>query len=254
MEPTVSTELYSLYFGDSCKNLLDLPAGSVHFPLGTIGAILTDPPYGMGIGKMGFANNRTSILATSNDYSGMAQWDDERLSKKQIKNLIKLAPTAIVFGGNFYADYLPPSRCWYVWDKKDGGKYSSDYADCEMIWTNIDAPARIIRHTWHGMIQQDMARKEERFHPTQKPVAVVRRLILDLTKPGDLVIDPFMGSGTTCIAALQTGRRFVGFDNNEYYFSIAQQRIADELNAIDGVPRRLVGSADDWSNSPLFTG
>jgi DNA modification methylase len=116
-----------------------------------------------------------------------------------------------------------------VWDKKEGGKFSNDFADVELAWTSLDAPARVIRHVWHGMIQQDMKYKEERYHPTQKPIPVMVRAIEMMTEKGDIVLDPFFGSGTTGVACAQTGRRFVGIELDPNYYEIGKKRIQEAL-------------------------
>lgn len=86
-------------------------------------------------------------------------------------------------------------------------------------------PARIIKHVWHGMIQQDMGNKEKRFHPSKKPIPVMARIINDLTKPGDTIFDPFMGSGSTGVAAVMAGRNFIGCEKNKEFFDVAESRL-----------------------------
>jgi DNA modification methylase len=155
-----------LYLGDFRTYLSVLKNKNIH-------QVITDPPYGEKINKMGFINNQNGGVTLRNKYTGMADWDDKKLTKNDIDSIISIAPVSMMFGGNFYADMLPASRCWYIWDKKDGGKFTNDFADCEMAWTNIDAPSRVIRYIWHGMIQENMKDKEPRVHPTQKPIAVI---------------------------------------------------------------------------------
>jgi site-specific DNA-methyltransferase (adenine-specific) len=190
----------------------------------SVDAVITDPPYGTKIGKMNFTNNRHGGVALRNDYKGGADWDSEPMSEAQYIEIVRVAKTLVFFGGNFF-DYLPVSRGWYVWDKKNGGQFSNDFADCEMAWTNRDMPSRIIRHIWHGMIQQDMSNKEKRYHPSQKPVPVMERIIEDLTQPGDTILDPFMGSGTTGVACVKLGRNFIGIEREPKYYDIAARRI-----------------------------
>lgn len=207
-------EQVQLFCGDCLDILPTLEAESVD-------AVITDPPYGENIGKMNFTKNIHGGITLRNDYSGAADWDNEKV------NIVPFLKFGIVcvWGGNFYADVLPVSRGWLIWDKKNGGQFSNDFADCEIAWTNQDMPSRLIRHIWHGMIQQDMGDKEKRYHPTQKPIAVMKWCISLLTSPGDLILDPFMGSGTTGVAATQLGRRFIGIEINPTYFAIAEKRI-----------------------------
>lgn len=204
-----------LHHGDCLEIMPDLPK---------VDAVITDPPYGENIGKMGFTNNLNGGVAQRNDYKGRADWDNRPMEKIHYDRFLKISDVLVIFGGNFFG-FLPVSRCWYVWDKKDGGKYSNDFADLEMIWTNQDKPARIINYLWHGMIQKNMKNKERRYHPTQKPVSVMKKLVLDFTNSGDTILDPFMGSGTTGVACVETGRNFIGIEIDEGYFEIAKKRI-----------------------------
>ena len=190
----------------------------------TITAGITDPPYGEGIHNMGFTNNVHGGVTLRNDYSDMQDWD-VKVDNRWIDEMFRITHKQLIFGGNFFE--LPTSRCWLVWDKKSGGVYSNDFADVELAWTSLDKPSRIIRHLWHGMIQQDMKNKEKRYHPTQKPIPVMVRAIEMLTDVGDTVLDPFMGSGTTGVACVQTGRNFVGYEINPTYFEIAEKRIRE---------------------------
>jgi site-specific DNA-methyltransferase (adenine-specific) len=132
----------------------------------------------------------------------------------------------VLFGANHYSTRLPQSPCWLIWDKRDGIA-SNDNADCEMAWTNINAPARLIRHRWYGMIRASERAHSERYHPTQKPVAVMKWIIELTTKGGDTIFDPFMGSGTTGVACLQLGRNFIGCEIDPKYYAIAEKRIRE---------------------------
>jgi len=120
------------------------------------------------------------------------------------------------FGGNYFT--LPPTSCWLVWDKLNG---KNDFADCELAWTNWPKAVRRLQWLWNGMIRQG---NEERFHPTQKPLEVMK-WVIELCPKADSVLDPFMGSGTTGVAAIQLGRKFIGIERDERYFEIACKRI-----------------------------
>lgn len=114
---------------------------------------------------------------------------------------------------------LPQSRCWLVWDKQNG---NNDYADCELAWTNLDKAVRRIYWQWHGMIRKG---DDERVHPTQKPEGVMAWCIQQAGMP-ETILDPFLGSGTTAVAAKKLGRHFLGFEISPEYCRIARERIA----------------------------
>jgi len=196
-----------LWHGD-CREVLPL--------LGAFDLILTDPPYG--IGEAAGKNKSRNQLAKARDY-GNDEWDSEPPPAWVIELIRAKAQWQILFGGNYYS--LPPSSCWLVWDKDNSG----DFADCELAWTNLPKAVRRLVWRWNGMLQQDMANKEVREHPTQKPVPVMRWALLQ-AKDAQTVCDPFMGSGTTGVACALEGRDFVGIERERKYFDIACERIA----------------------------
>jgi site-specific DNA-methyltransferase (adenine-specific)/modification methylase len=195
-----------LYRGDCAEVLATLDR---------VDAVITDPPYGIGEAR---ANNKSrSCLAQSKDY-GISDWDDAPPAAELIDQLRAMSKWQALFGGNYF--HLPPSSCWLVWDKLNG---KNDFADCELVWTNWPKAVRRIVWQWHGMIRQG---NEERFHPTQKPLEVMKWAI-DLCPKADTLLDPFMGSGTTGVAAIQLGRKFIGIEREQSYFDIACERIAN---------------------------
>ena len=172
------------------------------------GLILTDPPYGVGIcarGKVGGDGGNFNYKAT--DY-GITKWDTDRIRQEYFIEMRRISENQIIFGGNYYTDYLPPSSCWIIWDKDNSG----NFADCEMAWTSFKTAARLHKHRWNGMLQEDMAHKENRIHPTQKPVPLFMWILEKYSKVGDLICDPFLGSGTTLEACRKTNRNCVGFE------------------------------------------
>jgi len=199
-----------LYLGDCLEILPTLADNSVD-------AVITDPPYGIGEARNNNASR--SLLAISKDY-GISDWDDERIPEF-IPLIQRLTDNIVIFGGNYYADLLPPSMGWIVWDKHNG---KTDFADCELAWTSQHRAIRQIDWTWHGMIRQG---NEKRYHPTQKPFGVMKWIVENYTNPGDTILDPFMGSGTTGIACIQTGRNFIGIEIDPKYYEIAENRIAE---------------------------
>lgn len=199
-----------LYCGD-CLDILPT--------LGKVDAVITDPPYGIGADKNLRANLRHgNAAAPSKDY-GAANWDSAPPDAELMAAVIAGGKNAVLWGGNYFA--VPPSSCWLVWDKENG---SNGYADCELAWTNLPKAVRRFKWRWAGMLQQDMSNKEERVHPTQKPLAVMSWSIEQAGNP-HTILDPFMGSGTTGVAAIQLGRKFIGIEREPKYFDIACKRI-----------------------------
>jgi DNA modification methylase len=183
--------------------------------------LLTDPPYGID------ADNRKKILsrgklAPPTDY-GDTSWDKAPPPKWFIEASRSVADVSILWGGNYY-EGLPPSSCWLVWDKDNTG----DFADCELAWTNMPKAVRKFKWRWNGMLQENMGdKKETRVHPTQKPMALMR-WCLSLVPEAQTVLDPFMGSGTTLVAAKLEGRKAVGIEINERYCEAAVKRLAQK--------------------------
>ena len=194
-------------------------------------ACITDPPYGIGesskkvasrgkkFGSRVDGKNTKGTFIAPVDY-GTFSWDDKAPSKEEIAACIASARRSIIFGGNYFD--LPPTAKWLVWDKINSG----DFADCELAWTNVPGAVRNFRHMWNGMLR-DSERRSPRVHPTQKPIAVMGWCIEQAGKSEDIqtIIDPYMGSGTTGVAAITLGRQFIGIERDERYFKIACRRI-----------------------------
>ena len=194
----------TLYLAD-CMDVLPM--------IGEVDALITDPPYGINENSKKVASR--GKLAKPKDY-GDFDWDKSPPSKEIIELARNKSKFQAIFGGNYFE--LPPTSCWLVWDKLNG---DNDFADCELAWTNWNKAVRRIQWRWNGMIRQG---NEERYHPTQKPLAVMK-WVIDLCPKADLILDPFMGSGTTGVAAIQMGRKFIGIERDKSYFNIACERI-----------------------------
>lgn len=172
--------------------------------LGLVDAVVTDPPYGIGITK----SNR---LAISRGMGGKS-WDDAPIDASAVALIRGMAPRQIIWGGNYFD--LPPTRAPLVWDKNNAGR---DFADFEMAWTNLDMVAR-------RFIFRPMNMDGGKLHPTQKPIAVME-WCLGFVHDATSILDPFMGSGTTGVACARLGRKFIGIEIDEGYFEIACERI-----------------------------
>lgn len=123
-------------------------------------------------------------------------------------------------------DYLGAASCMIVWDKKRRGM---DQADCEIAWTNVNGQSRIFDYLWNGMLQENMKKKEQRIHPTQKPVALYAWIYRNYAKPGMKILDTHLGSGSSRIAAWDAGLDFVGTEIDETYFNLQEERFKKHI-------------------------
>ena len=207
----------TLYLGD-CRDILPT--------LGKVDAVVTDPPYGIGE-SAGKAKTRTSGLTSKvknaqsyrKDY-GDDNWDDKPIDAELMTAVRSAGRWNIIFGGNYYE--VPATSCWLVWDKLNG---ATDFADCELAWTNLPKAVRRIQYLWNGCMRANGETRDG--HPTQKPIGVMKWAIGHLPTPNETILDPFMGSGTTGVAAVQMGRKFIGIERELKYFDIAAKRIED---------------------------
>ena len=185
---------------------------------------VVDPPYG--IGESGEKNHTRSKLTKSKDYKAFSGKDEQPPPPEYFRQLSRVSKNQIIFGANHFADRLqnPASSCWIVWDKENG---ENDFADCELAWTSFESAARIFHFRWQGMLQGNMAHKEVRIHPTQKPVALYNWIYSRYTKPGYKILDTHLGSGSSRIAAYDAGLDFVGCEIDPYYFKVQEERFKE---------------------------
>lgn len=177
--------------------------------------VLTDPPYGIN-----HARDRNSQKNGWIDYK-ITGWDYQPASIDLINETRRISKHQIVWGGNYFSNFLPNSMCWLFWDK---GQRDFSLADGELAWTSFDKALRVFNYSRAAALQ------DGKVHPTQKPVALFVWCLLNYSNPGDLIIDPFCGSGTTALACHKTGRRFICIDKEQEYIDIAKQRYADLIS------------------------
>ena len=197
-----------LWHGD-CREVLPL--------LPHVALVLTDPPYGIGIdGQKQSTNRNPKHSRKAHDFLG---WDNETPERLVFELLRYKSEGQIVWGGNYFTDKLPhPTKGWLFWDK---GQRGLTMSDGELAWTSFDFPMRAC--TLNRVELQADGGTE---HPTQKPLRLMT-WCLSLVPAAATVCDPFMGSGTTGVACVQTGRNFIGIEIDPTYFAIAEKRIAE---------------------------
>lgn len=197
----------TLYLGD-CRDILPT--------LPKVDAVITDPPYGINIA------NQPTNYHRRNGWADKKDWDAAPPDADLLCQIIRKGDVAVVWGGNYFG--LPPSRCWLVWHKPDGPQ---SFSKVELAWTSMDKLAGYFRYT----ISE--TNRERVGHPTQKPAALMRWCVDQCKNNPQTILDPFMGSGTTGVAAVQMGRRFIGIEREQKYFDIAARRIEDAQRMTD---------------------
>lgn len=209
---------------------MDCMEGMKQFPDGFFDLAIVDPPYGIGVMTMNYTKSgavRTHGYAAAKrrDYRKQSEWD-VKPDQAYFDELFRVAKRKIIWGGNYFSDMLPPSKSFIVWDKRCNDAMRNDFADCEYAWADYGV-ARMFRFVWNGMIQGNMKDKEERFHPTQKPVALYEWILNNYAKPGDKILDTHVGSASSLVACHNLGFDFVGFELDPEYFKKSSARLED---------------------------
>lgn len=182
--------------------------------------VFTDPPYGINIvgdnGKVGAGN-----LAKNKVYSKVIADDTTETAEKAYIILKNYSDRLIIWGGNYFVNFLDFSDGWIIWDKR-GDMNSNNFADGEMAWCSFHTPVRIYKQIWNGMIRE--GEHENRVHPTQKPIKMLGEILKDFTKDGEIVLDVFGGSGSTLIACEQLGRKCYMMELDPKYCDVIRKR------------------------------
>jgi len=178
---------------------------------------IVDPPYG--IGESGATNHTRSKLAKAKNYKSFLGDDQSAPNEQYFRELERVSKHQIMWGANHYR--ARNSSAWIVWDKLNG---ENDFADAELAYTSFKTAVRVFRFRWAGMLQGDMKNKEERIHPTQKPVKLYEWLLMNYAKEGDRILDTHLGSGSIAIACHNLGFDLVGCELDEDYYNAACER------------------------------
>lgn len=201
-----------------------------HFDLAIV-----DPPYGIGADK---AQNNAAMQRIKADGKSKAgrgwklyadtDWDNETPNAEYWQELFRVSKNQIVWGGNYFTDYLPPSMGWIMWDK---GQRDFSLADGELAWTSFNKALRIFEMS-RGKALAKNNEQGGRFHPTQKPEMLYSWILQNYAKEGDLILDTHLGSGSSRIAAYKGGFNFVGFEINEHYYEKQEKRFKDFISQL----------------------
>jgi DNA modification methylase len=200
----------TIYHGD-CREIVPT--------LGRFDLLLTDPPYGVKRDK-GFGGFGKPIARKRFEKD---DWDSERPDQKTFLMLLKVSVSAVIWGGNFFADILPRSTHWIFWDKL---QTMPTFGDGELAWTNSQRKSvKKITVEWNGLLGKERTRE----HPTQKPLVLMSWCIQNYSGDGITILDPFAGSGTTGRAAKDLGRKATLIEREERYCEIAAKRMVQEV-------------------------
>ena len=207
--------------------LMDCIEGMKKFPDKYFDLAVVDPPYGIGADK---AQNNTAlsrIKAEGKSKAGRGwklyhetDWDNEIPPDEYWDELFRVSKNQIVWGGNYFTEYLPPKMGWILWDK---GQRNFSLADGELAWTSFDKALRIFEMS-RGKALAKNNETGGRFHPTQKPEMLYDWILKNYAKEGDLILDTHLGSGSSRIAANKAGLDFVGFEIDREYFDNGNKR------------------------------
>lgn len=204
----------SIVYNEDCIKGMKRYADN-HFDLAIV-----DPPYG--IGECGATNSSRGKLAIAKNYKPFYGNDTSSPELEYFNELIRVSKNQIIWGANHFISKIPfDSSCWIIWNKENG---TSDFADCELAYTSFKSAVRMYSFRWAGMLQGDMKNKEERIHPTQKPVKLYEWILANYAKPNDKILDTHLGSGSSRIAAYKNGFDFTAFEIDKDYFDAQEKR------------------------------
>lgn len=196
-----------------------------------IDLVLTDPPYGIKMAK-------NTNICSKTDYYGknqkgfyakelhkQKQWDNKRPDKIYFDEIVRVSKNQIIFGGNYFADYLKPSRGWIFWDKKEHPTQGQNFADGELAYTSFDKNLKKYVHGWIGLDYINNSKEDKKEHPTQKPLKLFEMILRDYSNENDLILDCFSGSGTTAVACHNLKRRFICIERDIDYYKASVERL-----------------------------
>ena len=181
---------------------------------------IVDPPYGINADKKRGDTGKNSHIKQKDYHFG--NWDNDIPNKEYFIELQRVSKHQIIWGGNYFLDYLKATSCFVVWDKKNGENL---YADCELAWCSFKSAVRKFEWRWHGFLQQNMKQKQNRIHPTEKPIALYEWLLMNYAKDGYRILDTHLGSGSIAIACHNLGYDLTACELDKEYYDASIKRI-----------------------------
>lgn len=212
----IKTLKNKITLGDSLEILKQLPDKCIDL-------VLTDPPYGISCDGGSYG------LGVKPKETVKKDWDDKIPEKVYFDEIFRVSKNQIIFGGNYFTEYLKPTKAWIVWDKIGNLKLENNFSQCELIWTSLKAVTKKIIFIQQGFINDDKEENKFRFHPTQKPLRLIEKILRDYVEisggGGVIVADFFSGSGTTAVACHNLGLDFIAVEKDEEYFKLSVERL-----------------------------
>lgn len=188
---------------------------------------IVDPPYGIGASSTFAGEKRKSGKgAALKSKHTKKEWDNAIPTKEYFNELKRVSKNQIIWGGNYFANLLNNSQGWIIWDKNNG---TTKFADAELAYTSFDVATRIFKHTWNGMLQEDMSNKQVKIHPTEKPYQLYKYCLEKYAKEGDKILDTHLGSGSIAIACHDYKFELTACELDEEYFEKAMERINNHV-------------------------
>lgn len=185
---------------------------------------IVDPPYGIDhANKAGKTSGQKYGNAAAKKRTYTAKdWDKKTPEQMYWDELFRVSKNQIVWGGNYFSEYLNSKSSWIVWDKENG---DNNFSDCELAWTSFGGKLNLFKNCWNGMIQHDMKNKQERIHPTEKPYRLYKYCLEKYAKQGDKILDTHLGSGSIAIACHDYGFELTACELDKEYYDKAIERI-----------------------------
>jgi len=181
---------------------------------------IVDPPYGIGVNKMTLGIGKKKIYRGEND------WDAEIPKKEYWDELMRISKNQIVWGGNYFTKFLPPTGAWVFWDKVTG---NNDFADGELAWTSFKGTLRKVKRFWAG----DNAKNgDKRIHPTEKPIELYQWILDKYAKKRNKILDTHLGSGSIAIACHNLSYDLTACEIDKEYFDKASKRLNEHRNQL----------------------
>lgn len=187
---------------------------------------IVDPPYGIGFdGHHTITKEGHKGFSAKKELHAKKDWDSQRPSAEYFTELQRISKNQIVWGGNYFADLLPPKKGWIFWDKKITNANNTNFSDGELAWTSSDGILRRFTYDWIGFGYLNNPQKEKKIHPTQKPVQLYEWILDTYVKEGSKIIDTHLGSGSIAEACWNRKFDLVGIEIDSEYFQKASKRL-----------------------------